>query len=147
MKAYGRKPGYYWREKLMKNVLLWIWQLPQNLFGLAVLLFNKVVHGCVRSRTIDGINYYYVKHVNDCGISLGNYIFLDSDRSITEKSVRHEWGHQKQSLKYGWLYLIIVGLPSAIGNIYSRLAHKDDRWYYNQWWERTADELGGVTRF
>lgn len=147
MKAYGQKPGYYWRKKLMKNVLLWIWQLPQNLFGLAVLLFNKIVHGCVKSQSIDGIGYYSVKHVNNCGVSLGNYLLLDSDRSITEKAIHHEWGHQKQSLKYGWLYLVIVGLPSAIGNVYARLAHKDDRWYYNQWWERTADKLGNVTRF
>lgn len=146
MKAYGRKPGYYWRKKLMKNVLLWIWQLPQNLFGLAVLLFNKIVHGCVKSQSIDGIGYYSVKHVNNCGVSLGNYILLDSDRSITEKAIHHEYGHQKQSLKYGWLYLFIIGLPSAMGNIYSRLAHKDSKWYYSQWWERTADKLGGVIR-
>lgn len=146
MKAYGRKPGYYWRKKLMKNVLLWMWQLPQNLFGLAVLLFNKIVHGCVKSQSIDGIGYYSVKHVNNCGVSLGNYILLDSDRSITEKAIHHEYGHQKQSLKYGWLYLFIIGLPSAMGNIYSRLAHKDSKWYYSQWWERTADKLGGVIR-
>lgn len=146
MKAYGQKPGYYWRKKLMKNVLLWMWQLPQNLFGLAVLLFNKIVHGCVKSQSIDGIGYYSVKHVNNCGVSLGNYILLDSDRSITEKAIHHEYGHQKQSLKYGWLYLVIVGLPSAIGNVYARLAHKDSKWYYSQWWERTADKLGGVIR-
>lgn len=131
----------------MKNILLWIWQLPQNLAGLAVLLFNKAVHGCQIAQSSDGIKYYYVKHVNNCGVSLGNYIFLDSDRSISEKSVHHEYGHQKQSLKYGWLYLLIIGLPSAAGNIWTRIAHKDDRWYYNQWWERTADELGGVVRF
>lgn len=146
MKAYGQKPGYYWRKKLMKNVLLWMWQLPQNLFGLAVLLFNKIVHGCVKFQSIDGIGYYSVKHVNNCGVSLGNYILLDSDRSITEKAIHHEYGHQKQSLKYGWLYLVIVGLPSAIGNVYARLAHKDSKWYYSQWWERTADKLGGVIR-
>lgn len=145
MKAFRAKPGYYW-EKSMKNILLWIWQLPQNLLGVIVLLFNKVL-GCIKVRTIDSIDYYYVKHVNNCGVSLGNYIFLDSDRCITENAVHHEWGHQKQSLKYGWLYLLIIGLPSAIGNIYYRLAHKDNIWYYSQWWERTADELGGVTRY
>ena len=60
----------------MKNVLLWIWQLPQNLLGLAVLLFNKVSSGCVEVKYIDNIKYYLVKHVNNCGVSLGNYIFL-----------------------------------------------------------------------
>lgn len=130
----------------MKNILLWIWQLPQNLLGVTVLLFNKVLHGCKKVRSSDGITYYYVKHINDCGVSLGNYIFLDSNLYVTNRGIHHEWGHQKQSLKYGWLYLIIIGLPSAIGNIYYRLVHKDNTWYYSQWWERTADELGGVTR-
>ena len=130
----------------MKNVLLWIWQLPQNLLGLVVLLFNKVSFGHVKVKYIDGIKYYSAKHVNNCGVSLGNYIFFDSDRPITKEAAYHEWGHQKQSLKYGWLYLFIIGLPSAMGNIYSRLAHKDSKWYYSQWWERTADKLGGVVR-
>lgn len=134
------------RRKLMKNVLLWIWQLPQNLLGLVVLLFNKVSSRCVEVKYIDNIKYYSVKHVNNCGVSLGNYIFFDSDRPITKEAIHHERGHQKQSLKYGWLYLFIIGLPSAMGNIYSRLAHKDSKWYYSQWWERTADKLGGVVR-
>ncbi len=130
----------------MKNVLLWIWQLPQNLLGLVVLLFNKVSSGHVKVKYIDDIKYYSAKYVNNCGVSLGNYIFFDSDRPITKEAIHHERGHQKQSLKYGWLYLFIIGLPSAMGNIYSRLAHKDSKWYYSQWWERTADKLGGVVR-
>lgn len=131
----------------MKAVLLWIWQLPQNIAGLGVLLFNKIFHGCQRAQSIDGIQYYYVKHVNNCGVSLGNYIFLDSDRSISEKTIHHEYGHQRQSIKYGWLYLFIVGIPSAVGNLYYRVAHKDDKWYFSQPWEKKADELGGVVRF
>ena len=90
----------------MKNILLWIWQLPQNLVGVIVLLFNKVLHGCKKVKSSDGITYYYVKHINDCGVSLGNYIFLDSDLYVTNRGIHHEWGHQKQSLKYGWFYKI-----------------------------------------
>ena len=109
-------------------------------------MFNKVSFGRVKVKYIDDIKYYSAKYVNNCGVSLGNYIFFDSDRPITKEAIHHERGHQKQSLKYGWLYLFIIGLPSAIGNIYSRLAHKDNKWYYSQWWERTADKLGGVVR-
>ena len=46
----------------MKNVLLWIWQLPQNLLGLVVLLFNKVSFGHVKVKYIDGIKYYSAKY-------------------------------------------------------------------------------------
>ena len=42
-------------------------------------------HEIKKVTNVDGIQYYLLKHVNDCGISLGNYIFLDSDRSVSKK--------------------------------------------------------------
>ena len=66
--------------------------------------------------------------------------------------IRHEQGHQKQSLYLGWLYLIIIGIPSFCGNIFDRLFHrkwdvsKRYDWYFSQPWEKWADELGGVNR-
>ena len=124
----------------MKNILLYIWQLPQNLLGLLVILFS-------RAHTYKHMIWWTEYHF---GVSLGRYIILNSTSDVT--SVRHEWGHQKQSLYLGWLYLLIIGLPSAVGNLYDRIAHKewsyDDRinWYYNQPWEKWADKLGGVER-
>ena len=53
---------------------------------------------------------------------------------------------------FGPLYLLIIGLPSAIRNIYDRIAHRNwsvvDRtyWYYEGFPEKWADELGGVVR-
>jgi len=52
-------------------------------------------------------------------------------------------GHQKQSLYLGWLYLIIIGLPSVTGNLLNRVIDFD---YYKQPWEAWADKLGGVKR-
>ena len=126
-------------------MLEYLWQLPQNLIGLCIYLFHKYIckHELLKVRNIDGIEYYYAKHVANCGISLGKYIFLDSDRSLKEKSVRHEYGHQLQSKKYGWLYLIVVGLPSVIGNLIDRYKKID---YYSLPWEKEADKLGGVYR-
>lgn len=105
-------------------------------------------HEIKKVSNIDGIQYYLLKHVNDCGISLGNYIFLDSDRSVSEKAIKHEYGHQLQSKKLGWLYLIIIGVPSAIGNIiYRKTKFKPYGDYYKQPWEKWADELGNVNRY
>lgn len=105
-------------------------------------------HEIKKISNADGIQYYLLKHVNGCGISLGNYIFLDSDRSVSKKAVKHEYGHQLQSKRLGWLYLIIIGIPSAIGNIiYRKTKFKPYGDYYKQPWEKWADELGNVNRY
>ena len=80
-------------------------------------------------------------------------MFGVKDSVATVREFPHEQGHQKQSRYLGWFYLIIIGLPSLLGNIYDRVAHKDwsskdsIKWYYNQPWEKWADHLGGVKRW
>lgn len=100
--------------------------------------------------TVDGITIYRGKHIADCGVSLGNYIFIDSDRILATRTVHHEHGHQLQSKYLGPLYLIVIGIPSACGNIRSRIYYKkhNKTWdgYYKQPWEAWADRLGGVQR-
>lgn len=125
----------------MKDVLLYIWQLPQNIIGLLVILFTGAKK--------DYRNLWISKKFR-FGVSLGNYIIFGGEPNNID--VQHERGHQKQSLYLGWLYLIIIGLPSLIGNIYDQVAHNDWDWddsyfwYYKQPWEAWADKLGGVTR-
>lgn len=91
-------------------------------------------------------------NINDCGVSLGNYIFIDSDSAwyYGDDTIHHEHGHQLQSQYLGWLYLIIIGLPSACGNLIDRITHHQHGskkcWYYKQPWEAWADKLGGVKR-
>ena len=115
----------------MKNILLYLWQLPQNLLGLAVIAFT----GAKRKGDIYYTDRYWF------GVSLGNYIIFGGFfNSIDEK---HERGHQKQSLYLGWLYLLVIGLPSAIGNLLNRVIDFD---YYKQPWEAWADKLGGAVR-
>ena len=119
-----------------KPVLLFLWQLPQNILALIVLLVNyrsKVKHE----------DYYTVKYLCNRGISLGNYILFDCDGVITNKAIKHKKGHQKQSVYLGWLYLLVIGLPSVIGNVLHRFIKFD---YYSQPWEAWADRLGNVNR-
>lgn len=137
-------------KKLMKG-LLWIWQLPQHLIAMIIYIVNI---GKVSKHKIDGITFYLAKNVFNCGVSLGNYIFMDLDtfRYYPSDTIKHEYGHSRQSMYLGWLYLIIIGLPSIIGNIVDRILtkinpkHKDNCRYYDQPWERWADKLGGVDR-
>lgn len=129
----------------LKCLISVVWQLPQNVLGFLIELTNfKTL------KYYDG--YDTVKHLGGGGISLGEFIIFDADRIPIEKDIRHEKGHQKQSLYLGWLYLIVIGIPSFCGNCYDRLFHKNwtpmkrYRWYYSQPWEKWADELGGVQR-
>lgn len=136
--------------KVFLRILSEIWQLPQHIIAYIIMLVNcKSVKPMINK---DGILYYLVDHLFDCGVSLGNYIFLDSDGNYNYIMVRHERGHQIQSLILGPLYLIIIGLPSIIGNIINRIKYKYFKKYYNpdsyykQPWEAWADKLGRVVR-
>ena len=128
-------------------MISFVWQLPQNLIGLLVLLFNLKKYEKI---TRDGITFYYVKHVNNCGVSLGNFIFLDSDKSISAFALKHEYGHQLQSKKLGPLYLLIIGIPSAVSNLIYRLIKNKlsnpQKWYYSLPWEAWANKLGNTPK-
>ena len=136
--------------KIFLRILTEIWQFPQHIIAYVIILINCKSIKLMVSK--DGISHYLVDHLFDNAISLGNYIFLDSDGNFSYKTIKHEFGHQKQSLMLGPLYLIVIGLPSIIGNIIDRIKHKyfnkyyDPYFYYKQPWEAWADKLGGVVR-
>ena len=119
----------------MKKILLYIWQLPQNIVGLLFLLF---IQGEER-HSLDGITFYEAESFNG-GISLGKYIIVYKKR---ESTIRHEYGHCIQSKMLGPLYLIVVGIPSLIHAGFCRCINHD---YSDFWCEKWADKLGGVKR-
>lgn len=124
----------------MRKVILYLWQLPQNILGLLVILVTRAKR--------EG-DVWFTKAFR-FGVSLGSYVIFGG--SYTDTAVRHEKGHQKQSQWLGWLYLILIGIPSVTGNIIDRLFHRKwsstrrTNWYYNLPWEKQADSLGGVCR-
>lgn len=128
---------------MIKKIFLFLWQLPQNLLGLLIIL------SC-RAKKKEG--YWVVIKKLSFGVSLGTFIIFSNSIYISDKRINHEKGHQKQSLYLGWLYLFVIGIPSILGNIYDRLFHKywsfksKSYWYYNLPWEKWADNLGGVNR-
>lgn len=141
------------------RVLRFIWQLPQNLIALFLILISldrkKKEYTC-----FDGtkVKVWFVSSVFGCGVSLGDFILLDKasylgqPNRVIAPTVNHEHGHQKQSLYFGWFYLLLVGLPSAFNNIWDRTQHKRwsyakrNRWYYSRYPEKWADKLGFVVR-
>lgn len=135
----------------IKKILLYAWQLPQNLLGLAVRAwYRRGEPGTDWSRAA-----YPVPHTRySCaditwsksmrgGIALGEYIVINyySDQTL----VKHETGHFRQSRMLGWLYLIIIGLPSLLWAATHKVIapKKSYYWFYTERW---ADRLAGIER-
>ena len=133
----------------MKKVLLYLWQLPQNILGLLIILITGAQKTAFKSEWIASKWPHF-------GVSFGNYIIFGGAGGSVD-SLHHELGHQKQSQYLGPLYLILIGVPSLIWNIVTRVlwtfSTKKRSWlgilviiYYHMPWEYTADKLGGVKR-
>jgi hypothetical protein len=128
-----------------------IWELPQNLCGIAVFLVLRLADG-VRATARDG-RFLYVQ-TRGLAVSLGWFVFWvawlgPGGDGARERNRRHEYGHTVQSRIFGPLYLVLIGLPSAARAVYARLyfaAHKRP-WngYYRGYPENWADRLGGIS--
>ena len=126
--------------RVLFAILLYLWQLPQNLLGLLLVTILKPESCC----TFDGYRLYYASRMRG-GISLGQYVVIhDQMKDFTGRTENHEMGHSRQSLYLGPLYLIAIGLPSLLWaawwNRYRGVS------YYSFYTEKWADYLGGVKR-
>lgn len=123
----------------LKGIMLYIWQLPQNLIGLLFLLFIKGE----QKHTLYGVGFYSSNGFRG-GISLGQYIIMGY---YYEEKIKHEWGHCIQSKMLGPLYLLVIGLPSLIWCwLHGTLIPRDKVSYFWFYTEKWADKLGGVER-
>lgn len=91
--------------KRIKSVLKYIWQLPQNIIALIYLSYLIVENQIPAITKYKGIKVY--TKYSSGSVTLGNYIFI-SPRA-TKNTIKHEYGHTRQSLYLGPLYLIIIG--------------------------------------
>lgn len=135
--------------KLLKLLFLFLWQLPQNIIGTICTLNYDKLH-LYYTKDGDLVDVYFKKWFRS-GVSLGDTIIIDSmyydavDWALY-KCIYHEYGHQRQSRILGPLYLILIGIPSLLGNLVFRLFKINPKYYYKLPWEAWADKLGGVVR-
>ena len=115
----------------MLKFLRILWQLPQCLLAYFLILTRSLKYKeNINDRPIySGNNITY-------GVSLGEYIIIGDIyyQSGQDPCVNnHEWGHTRQSLILGPLYLIIVGIPSATMNMMSSYSflHGSKKFYKN----------------
>lgn len=133
-------------KKLM-NILVYtpivIWTFPQTFVGLFVLLVCKFTDKQTEIKQYKDIFHVSWKYWS--GVSLGLFIF--TNKAASDKIYAHEWGHTRQSLILGPLYLLIIGLPSIIWagcfDKYRKIYHVS---YYSFYTEKWADKVGGVER-
>ena len=133
-------------KKILKFLSDWVWQLPQNLCGIIYLLYMKL-RGKLIDRE-DDANCVIWLTSRPGGVTLGKYIFVWYYKSNRDLTIKHEKGHYKQSCILGWLYLIVIGLPSILHawlNDYIGCCKKHKEKYYHFYTEKWSDKLMGIT--
>ncbi|MCR5014282.1 MAG: hypothetical protein K6A28_05870 [Bacteroidales bacterium] len=114
--------NYTWRS-VLHGFLRHTYEIPQTFIG---YLYSQA--RCTGSH-VSKVEYYggstFVineQQLYQDGISLGNYpninlwssIPCDIDLAIGQYPILlHEYGHTIDSRRFGWLYLIVIGLPSV----------------------------------
>ena len=126
------------------KILLYLWQLPQNIVGLLLILILRPEQAYDFGDGEPRVRLYYASRMRG-GISLGRYIIIrDTYKDYKGGTEQHELGHSRQSLFLGPLYLVVIGLPSIL---WAAWWNEDrNRSYYSFYTEAWADYLGGVNR-
>ena len=133
----------------MKEILLWLWQLPQNLLGLILVLIMRPEYKYV----LENGNFVFFAKRMSGGISLGKYSIISDyyhrgNQILNQNVVKHEaFGHGKQSRILGPFYLPVIGLPSIIWAwLYGTIIPYTKNGYYKWYTEAWADKLAEIVR-
>lgn len=129
--------------RLLYLLCQWTWGLPQNLIGALIYL-------CCRLRGCPHFRYQGARAViwrqRAGSMSMGSFLFLHPAWTPEDKLLLvHEYGHTIQSLCFGPLYLLAVGLPSVIWAGTPALQRRRQRrqiGYYAVYPEKQATALG-----
>lgn len=139
-------------EKCNIYILIqYIWGLPQTLLGFIVLLIN-----------IKNKHYFYhgaiiTERNVPSSVSLGMFVFTTTnpmkdkrtknkipDEELSKRLLVHEYGHTIQSLIFGPLYLIVMGIPSTLWGFLPYFQNKRNNGvsYFSFFTEKLANYLG-----
>ena len=137
--------------KILYILIQCTWGIVQTLLGFIVFLLNikskhYFYHGAVITET-----------KSQSSVSLGMFVFVTSnplldkreinkipDEEMYDRLLVHEYGHTIQSLIFGPLYLIVMGIPSTLWGFLPCYQKKraDGVSYFSFFTERFANYLG-----
>lgn len=127
--------------RIISKIVLFIWQMPQEFVGWFLLVIYLRQQRVTKVQPFNSSVVFRIKGFRG-GLSLGRYIFVPR---LDYTLICHEYGHSRQSKFLGWLYLVLIGLPSVLWYSFYRDSWKKSYyWFYTEKW---ADFLGGVKRF
>jgi len=132
-------------KRIILFVIYFTWCLPQTLLGLIWFIICKIRKFKTYKFNSDKHKFIFTYWTTDPeyspkgGVSLGMFIFGKDRESVKY----HEYGHAIQSLILGWLYLIVIAIPSLIWLLIYKRTNKNYHWFYTESW---ADKLGQVKR-
>lgn len=129
----------------MKKILFIIsqctWGLLMNSIGALVFLV-LIITGHTHKKYKSMI-YFELGNPSWGGFNLGFVAIVNKNPS--EFILKHEYGHFVQNAIYGILQPILVDIPSVIRYWYRKLLNKNNKpGYYDIWFEKQANKLGGV---
>ena len=119
------------------------WGVAQTFIGALLLLWCVVV--CKEKPFIYRDSIACVLPNRSGSLSLGLFFFLHPKAEQNEQTKAHEWGHTRQSLILGPLYLFVIALPSMIWcNCFRKYREKNNVSYYVFYTERWANRCAGL---
>ena len=124
-------------------MFIWIYRILQCTWGIVQTLLGFVVFLChFKDRHFVYNGAIATEWKRNFGLSLGLFIFVWPNDSHV---LVHEYGHTLQSMVLGPLYLILVGIPSALwANLPFLQKRRMEQHisYYRFYPEKSANQLG-----
>ena len=125
-------------KKILRWISAWTWELPQNLIGgIIALICREKTEEKMQDGSTETFHHWKLRN----GISLGAFRFVPYP--TPQYILNHEYGHSRQSLYLGPLYLLVIGLPSIIWYAMYNAGLSSGMSYYDFYTEAWADRLGG----
>ena len=118
----------------------WTWQIPQTVAG------KLGGHGLNMFGAVNEVNYFHGATVLDTDVeggafTLGNYIIGPEGfkPDFRDHLFVHEYGHYRQSQRWGPFYLPLIGIPSLQSAAFSSHERHGNRWFEAQASRYAAD--------
>lgn len=126
--------------KVIINILLFIWQILQNIVGLIYLGISLGKFYEKRNG-----NWIFFTISSQGSVSLGNFVFISSKSKNMDFTIKHELGHCIQSRYLGPLYLLVIGIPSITWVMLRRMIPELRKYnYYDFYTESWANKLMNI---